>query len=67
MDMSKLLNEHDLRRVLDVLLSVNNGDPYPINDTTKSHIETIIEKIDGELETGWTGEAYTIWMEGVAP
>ena len=61
------LNAIDLRRILDVFLSINNGESYPMNDITKSHFEEIIEKIDYQLDTGWTGEAYTIWMEGVGP
>jgi hypothetical protein len=61
------MDNNDYRRILDVLLSVMNGESYPINDLTKPHIETIIEKIDGQLKTGWTGEAYTIWMDGVGP
>jgi hypothetical protein len=60
-----VLDEDDLRRVIDVLLSVNNGDIYPVNDVTKPHIEAIIEKIDAELDTGWVGEAYTVWMAGL--
>jgi hypothetical protein len=57
----------DSRRVLDVLLSVLNGEPYPVNDVTKPHLEEIIEKIDAQLDTGWTGESYTVWMEGTGP
>jgi hypothetical protein len=50
-----------------VLLSVLNGESYPLNQITRTHLEKIIEDIDGQLETGWTGEAYTIWMDGVGP
>jgi hypothetical protein len=62
-----LLNSADSRRILDILLSVLNGEAYPINDLTQPHIEAIIEDIDHQLDTGWVGEAYTIWMEGVGP
>lgn len=61
------MSNEDLRRILDILLTVLNGENYPINDLTQPHIETIIEKIDGQLKTGWTGEAYTIWMKGIEP
>lgn len=65
--MSELLDEYDLRRILDILLTINNGDTYPVNDTTKPHLEEIVTKIDHQLNTGWTGLGYTIWMEGVGP
>lgn len=61
------MEDVDLRRILDVLLAVNNGETYPINDLTQPHIEAIIEEIDGQLGTGWTGGAYTVWMDGVGP
>lgn len=61
------LSREDARRVLDVLYAVLNGDAYPINALTQPHIESIIEKIDADLQTGWTGHAYTEWMDGVGP
>jgi hypothetical protein len=61
------LNEYDARRILDLLLAINNDEPYPLNDITRTHLEEIIEKIDYQLDTGWTGLGYTIWMEGVGP
>ena len=64
---SPRLLEHDGRRVLDVLLSVLNEESYPLNQITRPHLEEIVEKIDGQIKTGWTGEAYTIWMDGVGP
>lgn len=59
--------EHDQRRILDVLLSVLNGEEYPINEETRPHLERLIEEIDRYLETGWTGYAYTVWMAAVGP
>jgi hypothetical protein len=64
--MAQIESNH-ARRILDVLLSVLNGESYPLNQITRTHLEKIIEDIDGQLETGWTGEAYTIWMDGVGP
>ena len=61
------LGPEDLRRILDVLYTVLNGETYPINSLTQAHIESIIEKIDSDLQTGWTGWAYTEWMEGTGP
>jgi hypothetical protein len=61
------LDKYDARRILDVLLSLKNEEPYPINAITESHLEKIIEKIDYQLDTGWTGFGYTVWMEGVGP
>jgi hypothetical protein len=61
------IESNHARRILDVLLSVLNGESYPLNQITRTHLEKIIEDIDGQLETGWTGEGYTIWMDGVGP
>ncbi len=60
------IDTQDKRRILDILLTVYAGGKYPLNEVTLSALEALIEKIDGELETGWVGEAYTIWMKGVS-
>jgi hypothetical protein len=60
-------DERAERRILDVLLSALNGETYPINDVTRPELEEIIEEIDYQLDTGWTGEGYTVWMNGVGP
>lgn len=62
-----LIDDKDSRRILDVLLSVLNSEQYPINDLTQSHIMSIVSKLDEQLNTGWVGEAYTVWMEGTGP